>query len=362
MVKDARARTYTAVVAVQGCTFALLEEDEKHRRVAAWAAVLSGMAREGTLIHRVQWVERSLPDHGDGLERYFADERGADCPPVASESYRELITTAAPVTQRHELLLAVSLHAGRSARSVRAAGGGDVGACRVLERELRVLEGQLSAADVVVSGVLAPRVLARAIRRAFEPGTRRTGPASSSTPFADEEEGAGGWPWPFATEAGWSSCRTDSTLHATYWISEWPRVDVGPDFLAPLLLHAGGRHSVSVTMEPVSPLKAAREVERARTADIADAELRRRGGFLATARRRREEEGVMRREAELADGHAQYRFSGYVTVTADSEEALEVACGQLEQAAGQARVELVRMYGDQDRAFAFTLPLGRGLA
>ena len=56
---------------------------------------------------------------------------------------------------------------------------------------------------------------------------------------------------------------------------------------------------------------------QARTADIADGELRRRGGFLVTARHTR---GTRGRGAsgtcELADGHAQYRFSGYVTVTA----------------------------------------------
>jgi hypothetical protein len=362
VVKDIRARTYTSVIAVQGCTFALLEEDEKQRRVAAWAAVLSGMARERSVIHRLQWVERSLPDHGDGLERYLRDRAVADSPPAALDSYRDLVSASAPVTQRHELLLAVSLHAGHSARSVRAAGGGDLGACRVLGRELRALENQLAAADVVVCGTLSPRVLTQAIRRGFESAARTGSVAATGEPNELLRDPTPGWPWPFAVEDGWSSLRTDGTWHSTYWVAEWPRVDVGADFMAPLLLQAGVRRAVAVTMEPVSPLRAAREVERARTADLADAELRRRGGFLDTARRRREEESVIRRETELADGHAQYRFSGYVTVTAGSEEALEVGCGQIEQAAGQARLELVRMYGAQDAGFACTLPLGRGLA
>jgi hypothetical protein len=115
-------------------------------------------------------------------------------------------------------------------------------------------------------------------------------------------------------------------------------------------------------MEPVSPLRAARQVAQARTADLADGELRRRGGFLVTARQTREREGVEHRDAELADGHAQYRFSGYVAVTADDAEALRGACAALEQAGGQARMELRRLYGEQDAAWACTLPLGRGLA
>ena len=162
--------------------------------------------------------------------------------------------------------------------------------------------------------------------------------------------------------AEWGRLRADAAWHATFWIAEWPRTDVGADFLAPLLLCAEVRRSVSVVMEPVAPLQAARRIEQARTADIADAELRRRGGFLATARRRREEEILTWRESELADGHASYRFSGYVTVAAGDVDALEEACGRIEQAAGQAGLELRRCYGDQAAAFACTLPFGRGLS
>jgi hypothetical protein len=159
----------------------------------------------------------------------------------------------------------------------------------------------------------------------------------------------------------WSRLRTDGTWHTTYWVSEWPRTDVGPDFLGPLLLPSEIRRAVSLVMEPLGPIEASRKVEQARTADVADAELRRRGGFLATARRRREEEILVHREVELADGHAPYRFSGYVTVSAADPDALEEACGRVEQAAGQAGLELRRCYGDQANTFMCTLPLGRGL-
>ena len=160
----------------------------------------------------------------------------------------------------------------------------------------------------------------------------------------------------------WGRLRTDGTWHTTYWVAEWPRTDTGPDFLGPLLLSAEARRTMSVVMEPLGPIAASRQAEQARTADIADSELRRRGGFLATARRRREEEILARREIELADGHAQYRFSGYVTVSAPDPDALEDACGRVEQAAGQAGLELRRCYGDQANTFLCTLPLGRGLS
>ena len=54
-------------------------------------------------------------------------------------------------------------------------------------------------------------------------------------------------------------------------------------------------------------------------------------GFLGTAKRRSQVAAVARREQELADGHADVRFSGYITVTADSPEALAEACGEVER-------------------------------
>jgi hypothetical protein len=115
-------------------------------------------------------------------------------------------------------------------------------------------------------------------------------------------------------------------------------------------------------MAPIGPAEAARQVEAARTADVADEQLRRRAGFLATARHRRQAEGVLRREAELAEGHGEFRFSGYVTVTVVERGELDDACAEMEQGARQANLEVRRLYGQQQAAFTWTLPLGRGLA
>jgi hypothetical protein len=67
------------------------------------------------------------------------------------------------------------------------------------------------------------------------------------------------------------------------------------------------------------------------------------------------------REEELADGHADCRFSGYVTISAPDLEALEDASGEVEQLAQQCRLQLTRLRGQQAEAFTWTLPLARGL-
>ena len=139
------------------------------------------------------------------------------------------------------------------------------------------------------------------------------------------------------------------------------RTDVGAAFLSPLLLHAQVVRAVAVTIEPISPLLAIREVEASRTSDAADQELRGRMGFMETARRRRMAEATTRREEELADGHAAVRFAGYVTVSARSLEELERHCSEVEHAAQMARLELLRLYAQQEQGFTYTLPLCRGL-
>jgi hypothetical protein len=230
----------------------------------------------------------------------------------------------------------------------------------VLARELLALSHLLAAADVTVEGALTPRLLARALRVAVDPDART--PTTRRSVLVPDMEGVSpANAWPLRSETTWSALRTENAWHATYWVSEWPRVDVGPDWLTPLLLQARSTRTVSVVMEPISPLRAMREVERDRITDISDQTLRQRAGFRTTRRKEREADNVERREDELSSGHTDYRFSAYVTVTAASEEELEDACGEVEQFAHQSRLELRRLVGEQDVAFTFTLPLGRGL-
>jgi hypothetical protein len=111
----------------------------------------------------------------------------------------------------------------------------------------------------------------------------------------------------------------------------------------------------------VAPSLAAKRVAAKRTERVADAELRRRGGFLATARDRRADEALRAREAELADGHAEFRFSGYLDAAAHDPDGLEAASSLVLEAAARAGLGVVPCYGDQRGAFFATLPLGRGL-
>jgi hypothetical protein len=99
-----------------------------------------------------------------------------------------------------------------------------------------------------------------------------------------------------------------------------------------------------------------RAVGFAKTADVADEELRQKLGFLGTAKRRNQADAVNRREQELADGHADVRFSGYITVTADSPEASPKPAARSSTPPARARLELQRCDGEQELCFSYTCP------
>lgn len=339
-VRDSRSGTWTAVLSLGSTSFALLGEHERSRQVAAWAGVLAAVSSGSGSLHRLQWIERTLPDLGESLERHLeAKGVAADDPARAGarRSYAELLEREQLGRMRHELFLACTVRSGRKVRA-----GADV-----LADEIARLDRRCRDAGIPVEGVLSRAGLSSLVRRSFD-----------EVPAP----GAAAWPWPMALAASWSSVRTDGTWHATYWIAEWPRSDVASDFLFPLLVGCTERRSVAVVMSAVPPQRAIRAAEHARTSVTADAELRRRHGIATSARRHREHEAVARREGELADGHVAYRFSGYVTVTAVSPAELEAACSRVEQAAALARLELRRLYGAQGDALALSLPTGRGCA
>jgi hypothetical protein len=342
-VHDRRGRTLTAALAVRGASFALLGTDEQDRRVGAWSSVLASLSRDGAAVRRVQWVAASFPDGGEAVRSYLGSASMPE--PVSPRtaagvaSYSALLDDMDSRTRAHDVVLALQVRVGRSL---------EVG-CASLAREVEALSRMLGDAEVEVDAVLGPDRLAHHLLRTSEPGP--TAPGGAVPP---------GDPWPMAMEESWSTVRVDGMVHATFWVAEWPRIEVRSDFLAPLLLGTA-RCTVAVVMEPLGPDAAVRKVEASRTAAMADAELRRRGGFVSTARQSRESEVLARREAELAEGHASFRFSGYVTVSAPDEEDLAGAIDTVQHAAGQSRLVLRRLYGDQSSAYTCTLPLCRGL-
>jgi hypothetical protein len=348
-------RRLTAVLACRAAAFSLLDPEAQERRLARWGLVLSGAA--SSAVKRIQWIERTAPAQGDELARWVHAERDPSIPLRGTpliDSYLELIGTTARVTQEHEILLAVQI----DSRSVRDRDG-EAAIRTLIEESERIAQG-LEAAEVTVLGALTAGQLARALRTAFDPYARAELAAlETADPERDGLTEANAWP--LGAREGWDDYQSDGALHATYWIGAWPRVDVSPMFMDALLGRSSIVRTVAVTFEPVGPGRSTREIESAITQDQADRELRRRFGQSETARQRQARDATIRRESELAAGHGEVRFSGFVTVSGRDAEDLRRAGAEVTEHAARARLELHRMYGQQAEAFTFTLPLCRGL-
>ena len=138
------------------------------------------------VVRRVQILERTVPADGDALQRYLAEAR--DRTLSAGVTPAALIRGAARRRRlRHAGPRAVHRAPGRRAQgSARAGRAGARAPRRPADDRLlrpscassRRSPSRLDPADVVVEGVLAPRMLARAIRLAFDPyGRERVEPA-----------------------------------------------------------------------------------------------------------------------------------------------------------------------------------------
>lgn len=338
-VWDRRSGTLSGLLRSRGGAFCLADEQEKAALLAGWAGVLEALAaRQGSLA-TVQWCQRALPADGEALLAHLRKEGSRAAPGFGGQL--DLVAAAGARSWRHEtlLVLTVRAHQGRAS----APAPEDVA---VLRDELRSLRSHMRAIGLVCEGALGPRAAARALGDQLVPGLGQRQP--------------GPYPWPLAWEEHWDAVRVDGLWHRTYWVAEWPRSGVGPDFLSPLLM-GQGRRAFCVTMAPISPERAARDAESARTAQLADARLRAQGGFLETAKQRRQAEAVQGREAELADGRGVFELSGYVSVAASGRAELQAAGAELERSAASAQLRLRPLYGQQREALYRALPLGRGL-
>ncbi len=354
VLAERSGRLATAVLACRVGSFSLLDHEAQERRLARWGLVLSGAG--GGPIRRLQWIERTAPAQGDQLARWVHDERDPSVAPRGTamiESYLELISTSTKVAQEHEVLLAVQVDA-RRARERRHGPAVQT----LVEQTERIAQG-LEAAEVTVLGALTPAQLARTLRTAFDPYARAEMTALHAAGPGDGDPASSAWP--VGAREAWDHYESDGAMHATYWISGWPRIEVSPMFMDSLLGRSSAVRTVSVTFEPLSIDRSTREIEAAVTRDRADRELRARFGQSETARQRQAAEATRLREAELAAGHGEVRLSGFITASGRNPEELRRACGEVMEHAARARLELRRLYGQQADALTFTLPLCRGL-
>jgi hypothetical protein len=345
VIFDRRSATVTGILELAGRGFPLEDAGSQDLRVSGWGRVLASLCQQPEIV-RIQLLHRSSADGAAGVRRWWAEQALADAP-WAARVVADLLAESSMLTDRRDCFLAVAVRVPRGSRRVTAA------TVSALDQHLAAITDGLASAEVDVLGVVTPARLRQVLRTAYDPI------AASDSAHVGSGAGLVG---PMGVAEFWDCVRTDAAHHAVYWVAEWPRSDVHPGFLHPLLLAAGARRAFALIAEPLSASAALREIRRARGVHAAGAAQRARIGRVEDESTRAEAADLVRREQDLVGGHGDLRFAGLITVSAGSRAELEVACRATEAAAAQAMCELRLLVGQQGQAHAVaSLPLARGL-
>lgn len=340
LVADRRAGTFTGVLRVGGAGFVLDEPGTQEAKVHGWGRVLAGVCQQPSVV-RVQLLARSVPGGLAPARRWWRDHVISPTNPVTA-ALAGMLDEGFVVPVRRQTLLAVAVRAPHAGRR-------DAAVVERVAAQLVTVAASLTGAELTAEGWLDRVGLVRTLHEVLDPAAAahvEDGPVSLAATVGARER--------------WSSLTSGTSVHATYWVSEWPRAAVNPGFLEPLLLTDVG--TLSVLAEPLPTAKALREIRRAKVEHTADAAQRVRLGQVDDEATRAEVADLERREAELVAGHQDLRFTGLITVSAPDEASLAERCAAMETAAAQAMCEVRRLVGQQGTAFlAAALPLARGV-
>jgi hypothetical protein len=337
------------VLELPGRDLSLLGPREQAAILERWGLLLASCCRERSPLRRLQLLTRVLPLPNDAHLEHL-EARGDRSSPFYQAYHAEHLEQAWLPAHLHLLVVQVSL--GRGHRLAKNRDGGDEEGTAVLGGEVEQLCAQLGEILPGETHPVSPKRLAWLLRTAFDPLTVDLG--ESPITLAQVAPGP--------QHESLTRYRCGDSWHATLRVAEWPRREVGPDFQLPLLLEAKACRAYSIVLAPVAPSRSARAAARSRALELSDLSVRQRHGFLDSSRRVQERAATERRERELALGHQEYRFAGYITVSAPSLEELESAVLEVEARARQCQMRLSPMLGEQRAGFGYTLPLACGLS
>jgi hypothetical protein len=133
-----------------------------------------------------------------------------------------------------------------------------------------------------------------------------------------------------------------------------------PHFLHSLVFAQGVRKTLSIVARPLPTAEALRKLRKEKVEYVTEAAQKAKIGRIADLADAQEYHDVLDRERALISGHADLRFSGFVTVTAPTLDELRAAVAAIERAAQQSGCETRTLFGQQSQAFAVAaLPLAR---
>lgn len=362
-----RTASITAELEVNG--FLMKDAHERLDLAQQWSPVLASLTQRPG-IKRVTLQERTTRttirpsrDHYDAASR----QRLVDPDSPAAANYQEVLDGAERFAVGHRNYLTVTLDLVALGAQLKALGGGKKAVQALAAVEAGNVVEALHAAKITVRRWLDSRDVAELARTAFDPASipvlrnrpaEQTGvdPAAIGPMYLEEPRGRNG------------VVHTDSAVHTTMWIHEWPRQDAPVGFLAPLVFarhpvsNEAVTHIFSIVAAPVPVGRALRQIRDEKKVWRGNERLRAKRGTHGSISDEADWLSLEQREQELVAGHGEFSYGAYLTVTADTEDELEQAVAGARNALSVVGMEAQILYCQQAEALLVNaIPLGLGM-
>lgn len=362
-----RTVSITAELEVQG--FLMKDAAERLELAQQWSPVLAALTQRPG-IKRITLQERTTRttirparDHYEAASR----KRLVDPANPAAGNYQEVLNASERFAVGHRNYLTLTLDLVALGAQLKALGGGRQAIQALSAVESGNVAEALHAAKITVRRWLSPREVAELARMAFDPDSipvirNRAGdlagvdPAAIGPMYLEEPQGRNGIVY------------TDSAVHSTMWIHEWPRSDAPIGFLAPLVFarhpvtNEAISHILSIIAAPVPVGRALRQIREDKKVWRGNERLRAKRSMHGSIVDEADWLALEQREQELVAGHGEFSYGAYLTVTASSEDELEQSIAGARNALSVVGMEAQILYCQQAEALLVNaLPLGLGM-
>lgn len=362
------ARTVSVTCELEVPGFLMKDIPERFELSQQYSKVLAALTQRPG-VKRVVLQERTSPTTIRPARDTYAAEaklRGSTRGQVA-DNYQDVLDNVESFAVQHRNFITITLDLVALSGQVKALGGGKKAAQALAAVEARNFADALSRAEIRVRSWLSPRGIAALARTAFDPdflstvqnrdGQHHGVDLSAMGPMHLEEP-----------NRKHGLVVTDSGMHSTMWIHEWPRMDSHVGFIEPIVFarnpvtYEAITHIFSIVLTPMRVSKALKNIAREKRVWNGNATLRARRGESISASDQADWNALEARENDIVAGQGQFSYGGYLTITGRDEEDLERGIAGARNAMSQVGMEGQILYCQQAEALMTNvLPLGLGM-
>lgn len=362
-----RSVSVTAEVCVEG--FLMKDVPERFDLAQQWSPVLASFTQRPG-IKRAVLQERTIPTTIRAARDHYqevATRRELDATSPVARNYEAVMDGSERFAVSHRNYVTFTLDLITLSPQLKSLGGGEQAIKALASLEAKNLDDALRAARISVRRWLSPRDVAALARITFDPEfaanvqnrpDRDAGVDISAIGpmYLEEPRGKNGVVY------------SDSGVHSTMWIHEWPRSDAAVGFVEPIVFaRTPGTgepitHIFSIVLTPVSVKKAMKRIEDDKKVWRGNEVLRAKRGRDGSAADAADWEALERQEEEIVAGHGEFRYGAYLTISAPDEAALDEASAGMRNALARAGMEPQILYSQQAEALMVNaLPIGLGM-